>query len=459
MKETPRRATKWLFLVSISLVLGTSFAYADVATVAPSPGATSGATDAPITQEQFKQWTNWMKRSVDILNRREKRLESEVPSAKDQSAEGAVDLNNLEATPAGQTSATTSSGGGGGPAQPMFKSFFDFNIVTRPGTQDNFTFDNYHSFLFFEIIPTPDIMFTFDVNPTAPKFYELDWQANKKLTVRVGRIFIPFDDISSQSPHNIFGGRVGISRLSLDPNGATFLPDVWADLGVGVKYVFLDTSKLLVEGHAYIVDGFGQGNQLDPNSGTNPGQDPPGTAYPNFGSSSSNGLTQTLGADNNRDKSIGARLHLLIANRLGVGASIYTGRWSDDNDGVPDSNNRVMIYGLDSQLRLSWAEVRVGLALMNVGMPINGSFNRSGTYAEIGHHFGKQDRWKILGRAGTLSLDSRVNAVTDETIVGATLLYRPGIVEFSLEHSRDLNNDYQAKPNHSYTDLRCVMAF
>jgi hypothetical protein len=420
-----------------------------------APSTAPAAPDAPVTQEQFKQWTNWMKRSVDILNKREKKLETETPPGKDQSADGAVDLSSLDNSATGKSSVSGSAEGSGGPTQPMFKSYFDFNIVNRPGTQDNFTFDNYHSFLFFEIIPTPTVMFTFDVNPTAPKFYELDWQASKKLTLRVGKIFIPFDDISSQSPHNIFGGRVGISRLSLDPSGATFLPDVWADLGVGLKYVFMDTSAFYLEGHLYVVDGVQDGG-TDPNIGTNPGQDPVGTPYPNF---SQNGLVTGTGADNNRDKSIGARLHTLIDSRLGIGASVYTGRWTADNGANAAPSERLIMYGFDSQLRLSWAELRAGIALMNVGMPVNGSFNRSGTYGEIGHHFGYLDRWKILGRVGTLDLDSRVDAVTDETIVGGTLLYRPGFVEFSLEYSRDLNTDYALKPNHSYTDLRCVMAF
>lgn len=396
-----------------------------------------------------------MKRSVDILNKREKKLESDESTAKENGANGGggeIDLNSLDNAPAGKSAAGGSAEGAGGPPQPVFHTFFDFNVVNRPGTQDNFTFDNYHSFLFFEILPSPTLMFTFDVNPTAPKFYELDWQANKRLTVRVGKIFIPFDDISSQSPHNIFGGRVGVSRLSLDPNGATFLPDVWADLGVGLKYVFVDTSLLYVEGHIYVVDGFQDGGS-DPNVGTGANQDPQGTPYPNF--SQNGGLVTGNAADNNRDKAFGARAHWLIANRLGIGASLYTARWSADSE----PNERVMIYGLDSQLRLPWAELRAGVGLMNVGMPVNGSFNRSGTYGEIGHNFGYLDRWKILGRVGTLSLDSRVNAITDETIIGGTLLYRPGFVEFSLEYSRDLNDDYPLKPNHSYTDLRCVMAF
>jgi hypothetical protein len=443
-QETPRQVT-WPFWIFVSIILGISSALADPSTPAAAPDNT------PITQEQFKQWTNWMKRSVDVLDKREKRLESEQGQSKGAGADGAVDLSTLDSAPSGKSSVGAVAPEAQGPAQPMFKSYFDFNVVNRPGTQDNFTFDNYHSFLFFEIVPSPTVMFTFDVNPTAPKFYELDWQATKRLTLRVGKIFIPFDDISSQSPHNIFGGRVGISRLSLDPSGATFLPDVWADLGIGAKYVFVDTSALLMEGHLYVVDGFQDGG-TDPNP-----NDPAGTPYPNF--SQNGGLVTGNAADNNRDKSVGARLHLLFGSRWGLGGSVYTGRWTADNGANAAPSERVMAYGLDSQLRLNWAEFRVGLALMNVGMPVGSSFNRSGTYGEIGHHFGYLDRWKILGRVGTLDLDSRVDSITDETIVGGTILYRPGFVEFSLEYSRDLNYDYPLKPNHSYTDLRCVMAF
>jgi hypothetical protein len=422
-------------------VIAWFFALCGILSFSAFPSFAETRSNAPVTQQQFKQWTNWMKKSVDVLNRRQKRLEREE-SSHNQTSQGEVDLSKLDMStgqsPSGEKGASYSHETG--PAQPMFKTFFDFNLVDRPG-YENLSFNNYHHFLFFELIPTSTVQFTFDVNPS-PYFYELDYQATPRLTLRVGKIFIPFDDISSQSPHNIFGGRVGISRLSPDPN-QQFLPDVWADLGVGAKYVFIDASNLLLEGHLVVVNGFFQGLN-DPNPA-----DAAGTPYPSF-----NGITQNLQPDNNRDKSIGLRGHVLLANRLGIGVSYFTGRWS--NDSVASA--RINAVGLDSQLRLSWAELRIGLAAMSVGLVDGNSFKRGGTYAEIGHRFGPKDRWKVLGRAGTLNLDNRVNAVTDQTIVGGTILYRPGFVEFSLEHSRDLN-DNVAKPNHSFTDLRMVMAF
>jgi hypothetical protein len=85
-------------------------------------------------------------------------------------------------------------------------------------------------------------------------------------------------------------------------------------------------------------------------------------------------------------------------------------------------------------------------------------FRRSGVYGEIGHRFGPRGSWKLLGRAGTLQLDDRVIAdVTDQTIVGATLLYRPSLIEFSLSASQDLKK-VEAKRNYTYLVGRIIIA-
>ena len=142
--------------------------------------------------------------------------------------------------------------GGGFP--PSFKVYFDLLLTYRPGVTP-ITFDNFHTLLLADFIPRPDFQFSFEINPT-PRYFELDYKPSQRLTLRAGRIWIPFDDMG---PHNYFGGHINTSRLA-QPNATSyFLPDIWADLGVGVKYDLYESSKINLTGDFYIVNGFGAG--------------------------------------------------------------------------------------------------------------------------------------------------------------------------------------------------------
>jgi hypothetical protein len=317
---------------------------------------------------------------------------------------------------------------------PNFKVYFDLDFANQPGLRD-LTFDNYHSFLFFEIQPTPEMQFSFDVNP-APRYYELDYTIHPRIQLRAGRIWIPWDDLS---PHNIFGGRVNVSRLQ-PPGVALFLPDLWTDLGVGAKFTLIDTMELNLTLDAYVVDGFHDGGS-DPSPIT--ANDP--TGYPNFADSGST-------FDNNRDKAIGGRVHAMLFGRLGLGASFYTCQWN--NQGLDPQ--RMTIVGFDGQLRFVKTEFRAGITTMLVNIP-GASYNRGGLYVELGQKLGAENKWKLLGRAGTVQLDSRVIDITDETIGGAMLLWQPGLVQYSIETNYDFN-DVVGKPNRSYSALRLVVA-
>jgi hypothetical protein len=48
--------------------------------------------------------------------------------------------------------------------------------------------------------------------------------------------------------------------------------------------------------------------------------------------------------------------------------------------------------------------------------------------------------------------------VGDQQIVGGTLLWKPSLIEYSIEYSQDLKVS-PAKKNYSYTAARMVMAF
>jgi len=418
------------FLFSNRLVLSLSWAFAFFLT-AQAQAATATKTVVPV-QRQISPAT------------------SSTPAASNE----AVDLNSLnggttaggptQAAPAGsqqysapasQSTATPGSYHGASGFTPNFKVYFDLDFVNQPGLRD-LTFDNYHSFLFFEISPTPDMQFSFDVNPS-PRYYELDYMVHPKIQMRAGRIWIPWDDLS---PHNIYGGRVNVSRLQA-PGTAAFLPDLWTDLGVGARLTAIDSLNLSLVIDAYVVNGFHDGGS-DPSPIT--ANDP--TGYPSFSDSGST-------FDNNRNKAVGGRVHALLFKKLGLGASFYTGRWNNQD---LDPQSLTMI-GFDGQLRLGRTEFRAGLATFLVNIP-GASFNRGGTYIELGERLGAEGKVKLLGRAGLVQLDSRVIDITDQTIGGVTLLWQPGLIQYSIETSYDFNN-IVGKPSRSYSAARLVVAF
>ncbi len=406
----------------------------ELSTSAAAPGdAPAGAS--VVTREQFQRSIRVLKRTLERVQALE-RKQGEGGG----SADGAVDLNALSAEPGKAPVATGSSKSGHQSLgiSPNFKVFFDLNLVRRPGKTGGgeFSFENYHAFLFYEIVPNEKFMFAFDVSPS-PKFFELDYMITPKLQLRAGKIWIPFDDMA---PHNIFGGRVNVSRIS--PGGRTFLPETWADLGVGMKYQIIDTTALNLVSHLYIVNGFSGG-------GTDPAPTP--AAYPNFSSAGG-------GNDNNTSKALGGRIHAMFAGKVGVGASLYTGRWNDNAD---LESYGVTLYALDAQLRLAPFEFRVGLASGTVGIPtdalLNESFKRGGFYGEVGYRFGKERTWKLLARGGSVQLDDRAISPTDQSIYGLTLLRQFGPLEVSLEHSID-TKDVPGKTEKQYTNLRLVVA-
>ena len=85
-------------------------------------------------------------------------------------------------------------------------------------------------------------------------------------------------------------------------------------------------------------------------------------------------------------------------------------------------------------------------------------FGRGGYYGEVGQKFGSKDQFKLMARAGNVQMDDRFFTSSDQTNVGGTFLWRPGIVEFSIEYARDLNTNV-AKSSNQYTAIRAVMAF
>lgn len=359
------------------------------------------------------------------------KLASKPPAPKVQ--EEAVDLNELnkdDSKSVSESTASYSPHGGSGVA-PMFKILFDLALHLRPGVSP-WTFENYHALFLVDFIPKPDIQFSFEVNPS-PKYYEFDYQVTPNLQVRAGRIWIPFDDMN---PHNTYGGYMNNSKL-YPPGSTPFLPDIWADLGVGVKYKILDQSDLNVTGHLYLVNGFGSAG-ADTIGGSQ--------AYPQFAT------TQTI--DNNTDKAIGGRIHALFQHTIGLGFSVYSGRYTDQ---AADSQ-RILMLGFDGQLRLrTRTTARIGYVYMSVGLlppATESSFQRAGFYAELEQKFLKG--WFAGVRGGLLNPDNRIADLSDQTVVGGRVGYEQDIWQLQLQYHKDLN-DAVGKTGKEFTALHFMV--
>lgn len=333
-------------------------------------------------------------------------------------AERTVNLSSLdEAAPAGTSnypSGSRSRFGGAttGSGDRALKAFFDLALFSQPGAVD-LSFGNFHAYVFMDIFPKNGVQFSFDLSSSrgSPSFYELDWQITPWFQLRLGKIWVPFDDMS---PHNLFGGRVNVSTLA--PQGtAPFLPDLWTDLGVGGKFTILDTTAIELTSYLYAVNGFRATNSDPVNSGA---------SYPSFDAS------PIIEFDNNKDKALGGRLYLMIARKFGVGVSGYTARWNNQ----ADEAKRVNIIGVDTQLFLKAAEVRLGLIAMKADV-LGDTITRGGAYGEFGIPIGK---FKVIARGGTRQQDDRVLSAADQTIVGGALLYKHQFMQVSAEYTRDI---------------------
>lgn len=317
---------------------------------------------------------------------------------------------------------------------PNFKFYFDLWLAVQPGVSP-LSFEKQHSLVLVEYIPSPNIEFGFEVRED-PRYYELDYHMTKNLTIRAGRIWIPFDDMN---PHSRFGGRFNVSRFLISGESA-FLPTLWTDLGVGLQYKWINTSRLFVESHLYVTNGFGDG-----------GSDPTGenAPYPDFSTS--------VSQDNNTDKAIGARLHAKFFNKWGVGGSVYTSRFTDNEVEA----GRILAFGADSQIHFGNFSVAVGYVAMNVTLPnpsTTHEFIRGGAYGEI--HIPYHRQWKMILRAGMSQNDNRRVDVSDKTILGAALVHRmSSMFELSFQHYQDLNNEAPGKIGRSFSAARLAMVF
>jgi hypothetical protein len=324
----------------------------------------------------------------------------------------------------------------GGNVTPVFKVLFDLLLHNRPGISP-LTFDNYHNVILVDYLPTDSMRFSFEFNPGNPRYYELEVKTSPSLSLRLGRIAIPFDDMN---PHNLYGGFVGTSKMvdQGNPDTAQFLPDIFADLGVGLRYKWIDDVNMNATSDLYVVNGF-QSSGTDPTGS--------GVLYPNFGS--------IPALDNNDDKAVGFRTHFWWQNTIGFGFSGYQCRYTPSSD----ASKRLFLVGVDGQLRfpLTRSTLKAGYLYGRVNLPDSSPqdhYLRGGMYADYEQKI--YGGWFLGGRFGMLNSDDRIEDVNDVTMVGARFGYAADFWSGTLQFFHDLKA-VPGKRNREYGALRLVV--
>ncbi len=335
-----------------------------------------------------------------------------------------IDLNAVSVNPApsptaqGGTpgSASNPTMGAGGPGVSLssvfFHFYFDFWLINRPGFGP-VTFQNIHSISMMEAQPREDLFFSAEVSLN-PRYYEIKYApVGKKWNLRVGKIWVPFDDIN---PHNRFGGRTNTRQL-LSGN-TLFLPNVWTELGVVIESKLFEFRGWRAVGTAYVTNGFGAG-----------GSNPSGATgeYPSFADIDSSAT------DNNNDKALGARIQFNFKQAVTLGVSYYTARYSSQ----ALESKRLSLMGFDAGWQVGRIELRGGLLAGKVDL-FDGSMKKGGAYVELWGKLLPQRNLRVALKGGVLQPDDRFISVNDLKAVGAGIYYRPNFIQYSIEHSQDL---------------------
>jgi hypothetical protein len=158
--------------------------------------------------------------------------------------------------------------------------------------------------------------------------------------------------------------------------------------------------------------------------------------------------------DNNNDKAVGFRLQGKIHTVLGLGLSFYEDRYTNQSD--PD--RRLFLLGVD----FNWAvaketTVAGGYLFGYVGLlPGSGqdSFERGGIYLNVTQTVAPG--WKIRPSLGQTHFDSRVDSISDQSLIGADLIRDLGWLQFYLQIYHDLNS-VAGKKGYDYYGLRGVL--
>ena len=278
---------------------------------------------------------------------------------------------------------------GGGPQG--FKLFVDMLLDYGVG-EEKFEFRPNHVIAILQMTVLDNYLFAMHLSDD-PVFFELNWTLSSRLTLKVGKLFIPF---GTNEFHHIIGGRV--DELS------HFLPETWSDYGLGLSYVLIDTDWLSADYDLYMVNGF-------------QGDDRPLVSA---------GFT----SDNNMGKGLGARLKLIFFNNFVVTGSLYHDVWDAEDRynllfyalGLELRPGAIPLPVLDKlRLRGEWSRGEFRLPARNYQQGIlRHAYARAGFYGEA--QYPLMRALSVRLRAGQLNPD---NTVTDD---GDLYIAEPAVI-------------------------------
>lgn len=307
----------------------------------------------------------------------------------------------------------------GGPRRTSAAEKLRFMADVNALYKGTFGFESYHALFFFQTRPRPEFDFRAQLSPT-PAFFEIGLWLGQKTKLRLGKIFVPFE---SRNPHVTYGGRVNAS-VTAHPGADAFLPDYWAEYGIGLETTLYEDSEFRWNLDLVVVNGLREG-------GTDPNATSGLTSYPSFNDSS-----LLVVPDNNFDKGIGGRVEAKIYDAIQVGAATYRSRYTNEGN----LYRSLWMYGADVGVQIEGFLLRAGYIGMEVGLVSPGTrMLRGGFFAELGGQWG---RWRVLARTGTYQSDSRVHTPADQQLAGLSLRYQfhPFFVNFFYAHDFLVNS-------------------
>lgn len=277
----------------------------------------------------------------------------EVDSSEEETEEELVDFEEEEAELDRQSQQMIAAAGGGGGGTSGFKIFVDMLLDYRVG-QETVTFRPNHTYILVQAELKDTGSVTVHVSD-APAYWELTWNVTPTLSVKGGKILVPF---GTNDFHHLIGGRVD--------EQSHFLPQTWGDYGIALNHLLYDGDNFNIEYDAWVVNGF-------------EGVDEPLIADGNE-------------TDNNFAKGIGTRVKLGLLGNIVVTGSAYFDMWDADNKykllfyaaGVELRPGLIPVPGLRRlRLRGEWGRGEIELPSNNNQTGIlKHAFARAGYYGE-----------------------------------------------------------------------------
>jgi hypothetical protein len=291
---------------------------------------------------------------------------------------------------------------------PGFKIILDL-LLQYSMPLKRWDFLPHHTNVIIEVAPMPNLTVALDVSPL-PLFYEVQWSPHPRLTLRGGKILIPF---GSNAFHHLIGGRID--------EHSEFLPQLWADYGLGLNHRLYDGERLYVEYDLYVVNGFS-------------GVDVPDT-------------TITSAPDTNAWKGAGGRVKASIFGHYDLIGSIYYDRWD------PKQHEGLLYYSAAAQLgegfiplpvlrrlrlRGEWARGEIQLEHANYQAGILWhAVGRAGFYAEA--QLGILEDFAARLRVGQLNPDDTVSNTRDIFLVEPAVIIGSSRLSVALAYQMCFN--------------------